>query len=131
MGITALNPAVTEFVTAMTELDHSNFVLHEFTVLDSSAFAGQRFGAARLKERTGALIVAVRSGAEGHKFAPNPPDDLVIAAGDILISIGSVAQQSALAKLVNAERPDPILPHGLQAVSPLLRRSGRGVMRGG
>ena len=130
MGITAVNPAVTEFVTAMTELDHANFVLHEFTVLESSAFAGQKFGAARLKERTGALIVAMRSGAEGHKFAPNPPDDLPLVPGDILISIGSLAQQTALAKLVNAAQPDPILPHGLQAVSPLLRRSGRGVIRG-
>ena len=128
MGVTALNPAVTEFVTAMTELDHANFVLHEFTVSAASVFAGQSFVNANLKAHTGALIVAVRQGATAHQFVPNPGDDLTLLPGDILIAIGTLKQQNALAKLVNPAQPEAILPHGLQAPGEILRRAGRGFL---
>lgn len=113
MGVTALNPAVTEFIEAMTEMDHTNFVLHEFTVEAQSVFAGQRFDEAALKPKTGALIVAIRQGANKHRFAPNPADDLRLSEGDILIAIGSLAQLNALARLVRPSQPETVLPHGL------------------
>lgn len=112
MGITALNPAVTEFITAMTELDHSNIVLHEFTVEDESDFAAQTFGEADLRTKTGALVVAIRQGANAHQFVPNPSDALRLSPGDILIAIGSRHQLSALARLVRPSRPDDILLYG-------------------
>jgi len=130
MGVTALNPAVTEFVTAMTELDHSNFVLHEFAVSDASVFAQQTFGNADLKAQTGALIVAVRQGATAHRFVPNPGDDLVLMPGDLLIAIGTLRQQNALARLVNPQQPETVLPHGLRASDETLRRAGRGILPG-
>lgn len=128
MGVTALNPAVTEFVTAMTELDHANFVLHEFGVTEASTFVRQTFGAANLKAQTGALIVAVRQGATAHRFVPNPADDLVLMPGDLLIAIGTLRQQNALARLVNPQHPETILPHGLRASDEVLRRAGRGIL---
>lgn len=130
MGVTALNPAVTEFVTAMTELDHSNFVLHEFAVGDGSVFAQKTFGTADLKAQTGALIVAVRQGATAHRFVPNPGDDLVLMPGDLLIAIGTLKQQNALARLVNPKNPETILPHGLRDTGEVLRRAGRGILPG-
>ena len=113
MGITALNPAVTEFIEAMTEVDHSQFVLHEFTVDGESAFIGETFGEAALKPKTGALVVAIRQGANQHRFVPNPADDLRLSEGDILIAIGSMPQLNALARLVRPGRPETVLPHGL------------------
>ena len=130
MGVTALNPAVTEFVTAMTELDHANFVLHEFGVTEASTFVHQTFGAANLKGHTGALIVAVRQGATAHRFVPNPANDLVLMPGDLLIAIGTLRQQNALARLVNPQHPETILPHGLRASEEVLRRAGRGILPG-
>jgi len=130
MGVTALNPAVTEFVTAMTELDHSNFVLHEFAVSSESVFAQKTFGTADLKMQTGALIVAIRQGATAHRFVPNPSDDLVLMPGDLLIAIGTLRQQNALARLVNPKNPETILPHGLRASDETLRRAGRGILPG-
>lgn len=130
MGVTALNPAVTEFVTAMTELDHANFMLHEFTVSAESVFAGKTFGAANLKAQTGALVVAVRQGATAHRFVPNPGDDLLLVPGDILIAIGTLKQQTALARLVNPRAPETILPHGLRSPDETLRRAGRGILPG-
>ena len=46
MGMTAVNPAVTEFITALTEIDHANFVLHEFRLDEETPFVGQPFGEA-------------------------------------------------------------------------------------
>ncbi len=96
MAITAINPAVTDFITAMTEADHTKFRLREVTV--DAAHSGVTFGAAQFKQKTGALVVALRAG--GGVFVPNPPDDRMLAPGDILIAIGSPAQLLVLAGLL-------------------------------
>lgn len=101
MGITAINPAVTDFITAMTEADHTKFLLREVTVTQDAACAGGTFGAAQFKEKTGALVVALRAGGEGGDFVPNPPDDRRLIPGDILIAIGSPDQLGSLTHLLN------------------------------
>ena len=101
MAITAINPAVTDFITAMTETDQTKFLLREVVVAADAACAGMTFGQAHLKQKTGALVVALRAGGEGGVFIPNPPDDLRLAPGDILIAIGSPAQLHSLAGLLN------------------------------
>jgi voltage-gated potassium channel len=111
MGITAVNPAVTEFITAMTEMDHSDFILHEFQIEDETVFLDQTFGAADLKRRTGALVVAIRQHSDEHRFTPNPPDHLRMQLGDILIAIGSPDQLNALARFVRPQHPESILPY--------------------
>ena len=116
MAATAINPAVIDFVTAMTDTDHTEFLLSEFTVTDDSACAGMTFAAAQLKEKTGALVVAIRSGAPAGGFTPNPPDDRRLASGDTLISIGSPHQLTQLARLLNPSRPQAILRRGLTSV---------------
>lgn len=109
MAITAINPAVTDFITAMTEADHAEFRLREVTVADHSFCAGGTFGAAGFKERTGALVVALRAGGEGGVFVPNPPDDRKLTPGDILIAIGSPAQLLSLARLLDPSPPASLL----------------------
>lgn len=96
MGITAINPAVTDFVAAITDADHRQFGLREYLLDPSSPLVGQSFGAARLKEETGALVVAVRCAAPVHTFIPNPPDEMTLAPGDTLIALGSPAQLEKL-----------------------------------
>jgi voltage-gated potassium channel len=113
MGMTAVNPAVTEFITAMTEIDHANFVLHEFQLDDETPFVGQRFGEAELKRRSGALVVAIRQGADDHRFVPNPGDHLRLSSGDILIAMGTLEELNRLANLVRPDRPEPVQPYGL------------------
>ena len=95
MGITAINPAVTDLVAAITEADHAEFSVREVTLAESSACAGLTLGAAELKRRTGALVVALRPG-HGGGFIPNPPDDRRLTPGDILIALGSPAQLQSL-----------------------------------
>ena len=112
MGITAINPAVTDFITAMTDMDRSQFLLHEFVVREDSQFASQSFGESGLKGKTGALIVAVRQ-AVAQNFVPNPPDRLRLKAGDTLVAIGSPQQLTALARLVHPTDPEDVMPRGM------------------
>ena len=115
MAITAINPAVTDFITAMTETDQTKFLLREVTVTQSAACVGMTFGMAQLKEKTGALVVALRAGGEGGVFLPNPPDDRRLAPGDILIAIGSPSQLLSLAGLLDPTPQASFLPRGLRA----------------
>ncbi|BDI33870.1 potassium transporter TrkA [Capsulimonas corticalis] len=102
MGITAINPAVTDFITAMTDADHDKFQVREFVVLSESEFAHKTFGESRLHDRSGALVVAVRRVGKGGHFLPNPADSLVLGPGDVLIAIGSPDQLKKLGALIGA-----------------------------
>ena len=112
MAITAINPAVTDFITAMTDADHSEFLLSEFAVTDDTACAGMTFANAQIKAKTGALVVALRSGGAVRSFIPNPPDDRRLAPGDTLIAIGSPGQLTQLARLMNPAHPQALLRRG-------------------
>jgi voltage-gated potassium channel len=112
MAITAINPAITDFITAMTELDHSKYQLHEFIVNTDTVFVHKTFGQAQMKEKTGALVVALRHG-HSQQFVPNPPDNLELKPGDTLVALGTRKQLTALALLVNPDNPDRIIPAGM------------------
>ena len=113
MAITAVNPAVTDFIAAVTEADHAEFAVRESLVSPESACCGVTLGAAQLKQKTGALVVAMRPVSEGRGFFPNPPDGHRLAPGDILIAIGSPQQLSRLGQLLNPAQEKS--PGGLRA----------------
>ena len=115
MAITAINPAVTDFVTAMTDTDHTEFLLSEFTVTQDSACAGMTFADTDVRGKTGALVVAIRAAGPTGAFLPNPSDDRRLAPGDTLIAIGSPAQLTHLARLLNPTHPQALLRRGLAA----------------
>lgn len=104
MGATAINPAVTDFISAMTDMDHEVMQMREVTIVEESGLTGKRFGDVRLREATGALVVAVRSGV-GHDFVANPPDDYRCQPGDALVALGSPAQLTKLCALVDPSKP--------------------------
>ena len=107
MAATAVNPALTDFVTAMTNADYKAFALREVPASAASPCAGLTLGEAQIKQKTGALVVALRPASDQAGFFPNPPDSRRIAPGDILIALGSPEQLSALADLLN---PPPAAP---------------------
>ena len=101
MAIAAVNPAVTDFISAMTEADESKFALREVTLTSESACAGMTLSGAQLKQKTGALVVALRPGGDARVFLPNPPDDRRLAVGDTIIAIGSPDQLGQLTRMLN------------------------------
>lgn len=103
MSVTAVNPAVTDFMEALSAQDRDRSVLYEFRV--ESDLAGRTLGEAKLKEKSGCLVLAIRRGGE---FFPNPEEAMPIARGDTLIALGNLAQLKRLAMACNPDSPAPI-----------------------
>ena len=74
------------------------FRLEEVRIGPSSPVVGKTLRDAQVRDRTGALILAVRP-AEGD-LRTNPSPDTAIDAGDLLIAIGTESELRALATLV-------------------------------
>lgn len=100
MAVTAINPAVTDFVAAITQADPAVFGVREVQVSAASAFAGQTFGEAQFKQKTGAQVVAMRPASQTTGFFPNPPYERQIVAGDVLVALGSPVQLAQLSALL-------------------------------
>jgi voltage-gated potassium channel len=95
-------PSVTTFLDRMLKDDRAVMRIEEVTVGPDSAFSGSTLGNARIPERTGLLIAAVRKGGKGG-FVPNPKSGQEIESGDVLIAMGSMDQIHALRKLARGQ----------------------------
>jgi voltage-gated potassium channel len=89
-----LQPAVADFLDVVMHDGSLEFRLAEIAVEDGSPIVGQSLRDAHIRDRTGALVLAMRDG--NGAFRTNPPPDTVIDAGEVLIAIGTVAQLKAL-----------------------------------
>jgi voltage-gated potassium channel len=95
-----LQPHVTEFLDVVMHDRELEFRLEELPVPDGAALAGQSIREAHLRDRTGALVLALRE--RDGSFTTNPSPDTVIREGHILIAIGTSAELEALAGAVAA-----------------------------
>lgn len=93
-----LHPGLTEFVDIAAGGTLFEFRVEELTVGGGSELAGKPLAESKVRTRVGASILAVRHG-EGS-VTTNPPPSMSIAAGDVLVAMGTVDQLRALEKLV-------------------------------
>jgi voltage-gated potassium channel len=89
-----LQPHVTEFLDVVMHDRGLEFRLEEVLVPPRSAVAGQSIRDAHLRDRTGALVLALRD-ADG-RFNTNPSPDTTIHSGQVLIAIGTPGELEAL-----------------------------------
>ena len=89
-----LRPHVTEFLDVVMHDRGTELRLEEIKVANDSPLAGLTVSEAKVRDRTGALLLAVRDGDGG--FITNPTAHTVMEAGHILIAIGTEEQLSAL-----------------------------------
>jgi voltage-gated potassium channel len=89
-----LQPSVTDFLDVVMHDADIEFRLAELEVSDGSPIAGRSLRDAHIRDRTGALVLAMRD-ADGH-FRSNPSPETEICPGEVLIAIGTPDQ---LAKL--------------------------------
>jgi voltage-gated potassium channel len=89
-----LQPHVSEFLDVVMHDEGIEFRLSEISVDPSSWLAGQTLGEAHLRDRTGAMVLAIRE--PGGAFMTNPPVTSTIAGGSMLIAIGTSDQLEAL-----------------------------------
>ena len=71
-------------------------------MLKDSAIAGHTIGELKIREKTGAIILATRS-SEGN-FDTTPTAEDRIHAGDTLIVLGSRGQVARLERLMRGEK---------------------------
>lgn len=98
MAAFVLRPHVAEFLDVVMHEENLEFRLEEITVDKSSPIAGMTLREAHLRDLTGALVLALRDPAGA--FRNNPPPDVVLSAGDVLIAIGTEDELEHLATVV-------------------------------
>jgi voltage-gated potassium channel len=98
MAVFALQPEVAEFLDVVMHDEDLDFRIEEVHVGDGSALVGRSIGNLAIRERTGALLLAIRR-ETGQRFEPHPPDDLVVPAGAVLIALGTQTELDSLAGL--------------------------------
>jgi len=96
-----LQPNVTEFLDVVMHDRGLQFRLEEILVPAHSSIAGQSIRDAHLRDRTGALVLALRD--EDGQFTTNPSPDTSIQPGQVLIAIGTPTELDALSRTVNAD----------------------------
>jgi len=94
-----LQPHVTEFLDVVMHDRELEFRLEEVPVPEGGAIVGQSIRDAHLRDRTGALVLALRD--PDGRFNTNPSPDTTIRDGQILIAIGTSDELDALTRAVD------------------------------
>lgn len=95
-------PHVVDFVDVVMHDGTLKFRLGELAVSSDSTLAGDSLRSAHLRDRTGALVLAIRR--PDGTFVTNPSPENAIRAGDVLISVGTDEQLGALAEFATKRR---------------------------
>lgn len=90
-----LQPHVAEFLDVVMHDGSLEFRLEEIAVSALSPLVGKTLRNAHIRDRTGAMVLALRQPDGG--FVTNPSPDEAIEAGQVLIVIGTREQLEALA----------------------------------
>jgi voltage-gated potassium channel len=97
MAAFVLQPHVAEFLDVVMHERTLELRLEEVSVAEDSPLAGATIGESELRDRTGALVLALR-GPDGA-FRTNPRPDTRIDPGEVIIAIGTQAELDSLADL--------------------------------
>ncbi len=98
MAAFVLRPHVAEFLDVVMREHSLEFRLEEIVVGARSPVAGMTLREAHLRDRTGALVLALRD--PDGQFVTNPTPDTHIEPLHVLIAIGTEAELSALAATI-------------------------------
>ena len=97
MAAFVLQPHVAEFLDVVMHERTLEFRLEEVQVPAGSPLAGSTIGESALRDRTGALVLALRD--PDGSFRTNPRSDTRIEPGEVIIAIGTQAELDALVEL--------------------------------
>ena len=87
MANLVLKPQVTAFLDVVTTAEGDDFLLEELEVKESCLHAGRTIRDLRVRDETGAIIVAIRK--RDGTFDTTPSPDELIEVGDVLIGVGT------------------------------------------
>jgi voltage-gated potassium channel len=95
MAAMVLQPVVSEYLDVVTRGDALQFKLEEILLSENDPYTGSSIGESRIRQETGAYILAVHRSGGG--VDTNPSASLVLEAGDRLVAIGTEEQLALLA----------------------------------
>ncbi len=95
----AVAPNVADFLDVVMHDGSLEFRLADIAVPETSALSGQSLRDAHVRDRTGALVLAIRD--DEGRFATNPGPETVLTGGSTLIAIGTAAQLDELRSLTS------------------------------
>jgi voltage-gated potassium channel len=98
MATMVLHPVVSDFLDLVTHGEEVEFRLQEVVLGPQSQFAGKTIGESRVRDVTGAYVLAIQS-PEGH-VSTSPPADAMMNAHDKLVVLGTAEQLEALERTV-------------------------------
>lgn len=99
MAAFVVQPHVVDFMDVVMHDGSLEFRLEELTVDVRSPLRGETIGSARVHQRTGALVLAVRR--PDGTFNTNPSPETELGAGDVLIGVGTEGQLAALGRFAS------------------------------
>lgn len=94
MAQAATSPTVADFLKLATGANPVNFYMDEQKISDSSDLCGKTIRETPIRSEFGVIVVGVRR-ADG-KLVTNPSPDLILAPGDVLVSLGEQEKLSEL-----------------------------------
>ena len=94
----AVQPELSEFIDLVVAGREVEFVIEEIVVSDGSRVAGRTLRDSRIREESGALILAVQT--RGGQRTVNPAPDHLFDPGTVVVAVGSRSQVNAAASLL-------------------------------
>jgi voltage-gated potassium channel len=98
MAKLVLRPQVAAYLDVATASGSEEIQLEEIVLTPACRNVGKTIGTLRVRDTTGAMIIAVRK-ADGS-FSTTPSAELKLEAGDVIIGVGNVAELRALEELL-------------------------------
>ena len=95
-----LRPAVVDFIDLVTRREHLELQMEEVLIARSSPLAGRSILEAGLRQKYGAIVVAVKKGNDHMQFNPSPEHQM--NAGDRLIILGAGEKLDEIARLASS-----------------------------
>ncbi len=92
-------PNVAEFVDVVMHEQSLEFRMQEYEVTEGSPIAGRTLREASLRDRTGALVLALRE--PDGRFTTNPTGDTRIEPDQVIIAVGTDDDHRRLAELLD------------------------------
>ena len=98
MAAMVLHPVVSDYLDVVTHGDQVDYNLESMKVTRESKLSGHSIREARIRDQTGAYILAVDGASDGLNTNPSP--DTVLLPGDQLVVLGTPAQLEKLTELL-------------------------------
>lgn len=106
IAASVFNPGVVDFLDEEVHVEHLEWDLMEVPITARAEFVGKTLRDSQIRQRTGCTIMAVKS-TPAAKFQSNPPPDLTLQEGSLMVALGTPDQLRRLegmAKLTHADR---------------------------